>query len=182
MSELNELEKLPTMEVGQSLTLTGTTAEKVREHLKENQIKTSCRIVEIGTGMVTVVRTQGRVSKMKTHLIEQVEQMHPFERLHVTNYKLPYVRTALKEYQESTRIPINCDHSVHSSEESEVIEIWKDPFTSWGESSSDLRVFIYSFIKQCADHFDCSEQDVKNQIELVLASDEETAETVDTQD
>jgi len=179
MSALNELEKLPTLEVGQSLTLTGTTDEKVREYLKENQIKTSCRVVGIGVGMVAVVRTQGRVSHMKKNLIEQVEQMHPFERLHVTNYKLAYVRTALKE---STQTPINCSHSVHNSEEREVIEIWKDPFTSWGESSSNLREFIDSFIKQCAVHFGCSEQDVKNQIELVLDSDEETTETVDTQD
>jgi len=182
MSELSELEKLPTMEVGQSLTLTGTTADKVREHLKQAQIKASCRVFDSGTKMVTVVRTQGRVSTMKNNLIEQVEQMHPFERLHITNYNLPYVRTVLKEFQESTGVLVNCDHSIHTNEDRQVIEIWKDPFTSWGESSTNLREFIDSFIKQCAVHFDCSEQDVKNQIELVLAPDEDTAETVDTQE
>ena len=186
MSSFKELEKLPNLKVGEVVVLKDTSADDVRKHLKEHpDLKsTGHRVVEVGSGVVTVVRTAGRVSKMKQALIDRINQMHPFERVHIRDYRLAYVRNVLKEIKDNTGQELHCGPSFQMVDEDgpQIVEIWKDPFSTWTKGEKDMPEMISSFIKQTAVLFDCGESDVLNQIEFVLQQEVETAETADSQE
>lgn len=100
--ELEALDGLPNIEPGQTITVEGKTDEEVREYIKSSDLlkKVGCRVIDIGHA-VTVVRTQGRVSKMKKKLMEEVQGMHPFQRLEQPECRIQYVRDVLREMNES---------------------------------------------------------------------------------
>lgn len=188
MSSFKELEKLPNLKVGEVVVLKDTSADDVRKHLKEHPDLKSIghRVVEVGSGVVTVVRTAGRVSKMKQALIDRINQMHPFERVHIRDYRLAYVRNVLKEIKESTGEEILCGPSFQMVDEDgpSIVEIWKDPFSTWTKGEKDMPEMIQSFIKQTSVLFECEVGYVIEQFDKIVldSMEDETAETADSQD
>lgn len=132
--KLKELESLPNMEVGSSITIQGLTADEVREEIKTNAHYSGVgnRVIEVGNSMVVVVRTKGRISKMKESFIDQVKAMHPFQRLIISGMRLEYARSVLKEYNEETGLNIMVRENIESSQdEHNQIEVYQDVFESF---------------------------------------------------
>ncbi|MFT5724140.1 MAG: hypothetical protein ACI9JN_001257 [Bacteroidia bacterium] len=192
MNKFAELDRLPELGVGKAVTIDGTNPEQVREYIKSNKdIKAvGHRIVAVTDTIVTVVRTEGRKSAKKQTLLDAINNMHPFQRLYMPDYRIEYVRNILREIYEKDGRVFQC-LLPDSDEIAPSVEIFTDPFNENNGQQFTVEDMARSFLQTMSDIHGEGQIDIFYQIERICkeiheptedcAEDEETEVKVDTQ-
>lgn len=119
-----DLSQFEMLSIGESFTVEHDNVDEVRKALKKEYPSTGHRILEIGDGIICIVRTQGRVSKKKQEILNLISEMHPFKRVHIAGGRLEYVRSIINDYNKE-----NGDNlQARQIDEHSPVEMFRDPF------------------------------------------------------